>query len=82
MELIDFISSLPIDNISKTSIDKNRITLPICCCIDPNLFYANFRDNIESSNLTAEKAIYIGLTYDLKKYISSIDMLNSHLYFD
>lgn len=75
--LKDFLSQQPIDVIINTEITDEKVVLPVKVAPDP--FYKNFRANIESSNLTTEKAVYIGSTHKKQPYVTASDLLNSKI---
>lgn len=77
--LKDFIAKQPINVIIKTEITSNRVVLPVK--VDPDAFHNKFQNEIESVNLTPEKAIYLASINGKKEYVDSTALLNSKLKF-
>lgn len=77
--LKDFIAKQPISVIIKTEITSKKVVLPVK--IDPDAFHNKFQAEIESVNLTPEKAIYLASTSSKTEYIDSQSLLNSKLKF-
>lgn len=75
--LNDFLAKQPIDVIIDTEITDTRVVLPIK--VEPDGFYRLHKDDIESTDLTAEKSIYIGSTHTQRPYQSASSLLNSKI---
>lgn len=71
--LKNFIARLPIDVITQIEIDETKVSIP--SQIDPVDFYKEHRDEIESSGLTSEKAIYLAARNIPKKTLSIRSLL-------
>ena len=72
--LKDFLSQQPIDVIVNTEITDQKVVLPIKVQSDP--FYKAFRNDIESANLTTEKAVYVGSIHEKQPYMTASTLLN------
>lgn len=75
MSLHDFLSKQPIDVIVNTEITDQKVLLPTK--VDPDTFYKAFKGNIEASQLTTEKSIYVGSIHDQTPYQDASKLLNS-----
>lgn len=75
MSLNDFLAKQPIDVIINTDITDEKVVLPIK--VEPDPFYKQFRENIESDSLTTEKSVYVGSIHEQQPYQSSTQLLNS-----
>ncbi len=75
--LKDYISKLPLTTISKVRLYPNKVSFPVV--INSKKFYEDFADKINSDEFTNEKALYVASKYEIKKYLNSIDLLNSRL---
>lgn len=75
--LKDFLAKQPIDVIINTEISDTRVVLPIK--VEPDGFYRLHKDNIEDTNLTPEKSIYVGSTHESQPYQSASALLNSKI---
>lgn len=75
MSLKDFLAKQPIDVIVATEITDERVVLPIP--VEPDPFYKQFKGEIESEGLTAEKSVYVGSIHEQQPYQSMTQLLNS-----
>lgn len=73
----DFLSTQPLEVLSKTDITDERIMLPVK--VDPDEFYGTFKDNIDVTTFTTEKAIYIAAMHEKETFKKSKDLLNSRI---
>lgn len=75
MALNDFLAKQPIDVIINTDITDQKVVLPVN--VEPDPFYKDFKGNIETEELTTEKAIYIGSIHEKQPYQDATTLLNS-----
>lgn len=77
--LNDFIAKQDINLIKKIEIYDYKILFPIKIEVDD--FYKEFTTEINSSNFTTEKALFIASKYNKNKSKTISDLLNSKLHF-
>ena len=75
--LKNYLASLPINVLKKTRITSTEVKVPTK--IDPIEFYKLMSEEINSTTLTPEKAIYIASREVRPQYSGSIALLNSKL---
>lgn len=71
--LKDFIAKLPIDVISQTEIEVDKILLPTK--VNATEFYKEHKEQIEKTEFTSEKAIYLASTNIPKPTLSIRSLL-------
>jgi len=79
MSFKDFLSKQPMKVIVNTEITDIKVKLPIE--VDSKSFYNQFSNEIESSDFTTEKAIFIASKEKTSSMIYSRSLLNSKIHF-
>ena len=74
----DYLNKLPTAVLTSIILNETRVFFPVK--VDTETFLDLHTDDIESTNLTSEKCIYVASMYTLKQPVTSKTMLSKMYY--